>query len=143
MAWEFIKCATGPEMNLKIALEHANAPVRRSVFLNPDFIAAFPAAEATLAALEGDRIRPGLSNWTAVEEMLASELSQALIGEKSAEDAINDANANPNPTTIELIPGCIYVVDEAYPGGGSDFQEATGLPLISGASSRSLSNACQ
>jgi multiple sugar transport system substrate-binding protein len=96
LAWEFIKCATGPEMGLKIAVENANAPVRRSVFLHPDFIAAFPAAEATLAALEGDRIRPGLTNWTAVEEMLAAELSQALIGEKSAEDAINDSNEQLN-----------------------------------------------
>lgn len=91
LAWEFIKCATSPEMNLMVALEAANAPVRRSVFLNPQYQALFPAAEATLAALEGDRIRPGLTNWTAVEEVMASELSQALVGSKSPQDAITDS----------------------------------------------------
>lgn len=96
LAWEFIKCSTGPEMGLLTALEAANAPVRRSVFLNPEFQVLFPAAEATLAALEGDRIRPGLVNWTAVEEVLASELSQALVGHKSAQDAVNDANRQIN-----------------------------------------------
>jgi multiple sugar transport system substrate-binding protein len=91
LAWEFIKCATSPEMNLMVALEAANAPVRRSVFLNPEFQSLFPAADATLEALEGDRIRPGLTNWTAIEEVLASELSQALVGSKSARDSINDS----------------------------------------------------
>lgn len=96
LAWAFIRCATSPEKQLMVALEAANAPVRRSVFLSPEFVSAFPAAEATLKALEGDRIRPGLVNWTAVEETLASLLSQALVGQKSAEDTINEANQRIN-----------------------------------------------
>lgn len=96
MAWDMIKFVSGPETQLKLALESANAPVRRSVFLNPEFQELFPAAEATLASLEGDKIRPGLTNWTAIEEVLAAELSAALVGDKSPEEAIQASNEQIN-----------------------------------------------
>ncbi|HBY93129.1 MAG TPA: hypothetical protein DEP84_04050 [Chloroflexi bacterium] len=96
IAWDLIKYVSSPKVQLDLAINAANAPVRRSTFLNADYQKVFPAAEATLKALEGDRIRPGLRNWTAVEDMMAAELSAALVGQKSGTEAMEEGDAKLN-----------------------------------------------
>ena len=61
-----------------------------------------------------------------------SETGTSVCDIQELVDAINAANANPDPTTIELTPGCIYVVDQKYQGPDPIYGEtSTGLPFIS------------
>ncbi len=61
-----------------------------------------------------------------------SEVGTSICDIQFLIDAINDANANPDPTTFELIPGCIYIVNEVYLGNQEDpVQWKSGLPVIS------------
>ena len=60
-----------------------------------------------------------------------SEVGTSVCDVQFLVDAIHDANADPDPTTIELTPGCIYVVDQIYNTDHPFFGATpTGLPVI-------------
>lgn len=50
--------------------------------------------------------------------------AQALV------DAITDANGDPDPTTIELSPGCVYSLEQEYQDQTANFEGSTALPII-------------
>lgn len=96
LAWEFLKFAGSPEEQRTLALEANNTPTVESVFSDPDFVSIYPSAESLLQAARTARQRPGIASWSKVEDALMRELSAAVNGVKSPDQALADAEAEVN-----------------------------------------------
>lgn len=95
-ALEFIRYVSSPEVQLRLAIENVNAPTAEAVYSDPAYLETFPAATQVFSALSSARERPGIDVWTSIEDVLARELSMALTGEKSVEQALTDAESQVN-----------------------------------------------
>jgi len=91
-AADFLLWATSAEQMKHSALR-GNPPTRKSLFNNPELITKFPAYPAQLRSLENSRPRPRTPHWNEIENVFGIYLSKANSGELSAEDAMNQANA--------------------------------------------------
>ena len=91
-AMDFLIWATSAEQMKRSALR-GNPPTRKSVFGDPELIARFPSYRAQLLSLESSRPRPRTPLWNEIENVFGIYLSKANSGELSAEDAMNQANA--------------------------------------------------
>jgi len=91
-AMDFLLWATTSEQ-MKLSAQRGNPPTRKSVFNDPQLVARFPSYPAQLRSLEGSRPRPRTPLWNEVENAFGIYLSKANSGELSAEDALNQANA--------------------------------------------------
>ena len=91
-AMDFLLWATTAAQMKRSALR-GNPPTRNSVFNDPELIAKFPAYPAQLRSLASSRPRPRTPLWNEIENVFGIYLSKANSGELSAEDAMNQANA--------------------------------------------------
>ena len=91
-AMDFLIWASSAEQMKRSALR-GNPPTRKSVFTDPELIARFPSYRAQLSSLESSRPRPRTPLWNEIENAFGIYLSKANTGELSAEDAMNQANA--------------------------------------------------
>lgn len=91
-AFDFLVWATNGKQMKSSALR-GNPPTRKSIFNDPEMILKFPAYKAQLRSLENSRPRPRTPLWNEVENAFGIFLSKANSGELSAEDAMNQANA--------------------------------------------------
>lgn len=91
-AFNFLVWATSQEQMKRSALR-GNPPTRKSLFTDPELVAKFPAYPAQLRSLESSRPRPRTPLWNEIENAFGIYLSKANSGELSAEDAMNQANA--------------------------------------------------
>jgi multiple sugar transport system substrate-binding protein len=91
-AMDFLIWATSAEQMKRSALR-GNPPTRKSVFNDPELLARFPSYRAQLRSLESSRPRPRTPLWNEIENAFGIYLSKANSGELSAEDAMNQANA--------------------------------------------------
>lgn len=91
-ALDFLLWATSAEQMKRSALR-GNPPTRKSLFNDPELVAKFPAYPAQLRSLESSRPRPRTPLWNEIENAFGIYLSKANSGELSAEDAMNQANA--------------------------------------------------
>ena len=91
-AADFLLWATSAEQMKRSALR-GNPPTRKSLFNNPELIAKFPAYPAQLRSLENSKPRPRTAFWNEIENVFGIYLSKANSGELSAEEAMNQANA--------------------------------------------------
>jgi multiple sugar transport system substrate-binding protein len=91
-AFDFLVWATSREQMKQSALR-GNPPTRQSIFKDPELVAKFPAYPVQLRSLENSRPRPRTPLWNEVENAFGIFLSKANSGELSAEDAMNQANA--------------------------------------------------
>jgi multiple sugar transport system substrate-binding protein len=91
-AMDFLLWATSASQ-MKLSAQRGNPPTRKSVFNDAELVAKFPAYPAQLKSLEGSRPRPRTPLWNEIENALGIYLSKANSGELSAEDALNQANA--------------------------------------------------
>ena len=91
-AFDFLVWATAAEQMKKSALA-GNPPTRRSVFNDPELLAKFPSYPAQLRSLETSKPRPRTPQWNEIENIFGIFLSRANSGELTAEDAMNQANA--------------------------------------------------
>jgi multiple sugar transport system substrate-binding protein len=91
-AFDFLIWATAGEQMKKSALS-GNPPTRRSVFKDPELLAKFPAYPAQLRSLETSKPRPRTPLWNEIENIFGIFLSRANSGELTAEEAMNQANA--------------------------------------------------
>lgn len=96
LAWEFLKFAASADEQRVLALQANNTPTVESVFTDPDFKAIYPAADSLLAAARAGRQRPGIANWSKVEDVLMRELSAAINGVKTSDQALADAETEVN-----------------------------------------------
>ena len=91
-AVDFLLWATAAEQ-MKLSAQRGNPPTRKSVFNDPQLVAKFPSYPAQLRSLESSRPRPRTPLWNEIENAFGIYLSKANSGELSAEDAMNQANA--------------------------------------------------
>ena len=91
-AMDFLLWATSPEQ-MKLSAERGNPPTRVSVFNDPQLRAKFPSYPVQLHSLSFARPRPRTPQWNEIENAFGIYLSKANSGELSAEDAMNQANA--------------------------------------------------
>jgi multiple sugar transport system substrate-binding protein len=91
-AFDFLLWATTAERMKKSALA-GNPPTRRSVFNDPELLVKFPSYPAQLRSLETSKPRPRTPLWNEIENVFGIFLSRANSGELTADDAMNQANA--------------------------------------------------
>ena len=91
-AVDFLLWATTAK-ELKRSALAGNPPTRKSLFTDPELVARFPSYPAQLRSLETSRPRPRTPQWNEIENAFGIFLSKANSGELSAEDALNQANA--------------------------------------------------
>jgi multiple sugar transport system substrate-binding protein len=91
-AFDFLLWATSMEQMKKSALR-GNPPTRRSVFKDAELTAKFPSYPSQLRSLETSRPRPRTPLWNEIENAFGIFLSKANSGEMTAEEALNQANA--------------------------------------------------
>jgi multiple sugar transport system substrate-binding protein len=90
LAYEYLKFLTGPEVDLQVALQGGVA-TRTSSYTNAEVLAKWPHLSGSLAQVEVSHIRASEPWWTEVEFVLGKELNTALIGQKTVEAALADA----------------------------------------------------
>lgn len=95
-AMQFIKFFTSNEEQLKLAVENTNAPTLVSVYNSPAYLKSYPAASQVAQALRSADDRPGVAKWTSIEDVLAKELSAAINGSKTVQQALADAEVAVN-----------------------------------------------
>jgi len=91
-AMDFLVWATSAEQ-MKVSAERGAPPTRTSLFQNAELVAKFPSYPARLKSLESSRPRPRTPQWNEIENAFGIFLSKANSGALSAEDAMNQANA--------------------------------------------------
>ncbi|MDF2925793.1 MAG: extracellular solute-binding protein [Paenibacillaceae bacterium] len=87
LAGKFLTFITSSESQ-KIMAEHGGVPTRKSVYLDSALSAKFKHFPVQLEALQNSVARPRTPKWSRVEEALGAELSAAVAGTKSVDDAL-------------------------------------------------------
>jgi multiple sugar transport system substrate-binding protein len=91
-AVDFLLWATSAEQ-MKRSAQRGNPPTRKSLFQDPELVAKYPAYPAQLRSLESSRPRPRTPYWNEIENAFGIFLSKANSGDLTAEEAMNQANA--------------------------------------------------
>ncbi|MEW6130209.1 MAG: ABC transporter substrate-binding protein [Acidobacteriota bacterium] len=91
-AFDFLLWATAAEQMKKSALA-GNPPTRKSLFADAELTAKFPAYPVQLKSLESSKPRPRTPLWNEIENAFGIFLSKANSGALTAEEAMNQANA--------------------------------------------------
>ena len=90
-AWDFIRFMSSKDAVLNMALS-GNGPVRASTFENPKYKAMVPTVNGTLTMLKlGYPMFPAFENFTQVNDIIGEQIQQAVLGRKTAEQAMQDA----------------------------------------------------
>ena len=82
---------TSAEANLILALEYGRNPARRAVYEDPRLAAGAPFIARLLPALERARPRPVTPYYNLLADVLQSELSAAVAGLRTPEEALSRA----------------------------------------------------
>jgi multiple sugar transport system substrate-binding protein len=93
-AWEFIKWLSSPEIQ-KEWIRHDGAPIRRSTLEDPELVAEYPWFPILLESFEkgdGD-YRPRIPEYSIIQDALGSAVNGFLVGELSAQEALDQAQA--------------------------------------------------
>jgi multiple sugar transport system substrate-binding protein len=100
-AFDFVLWATSPEQ-IKISAERGNPPVRKSTFTDPDLTSQekFRHYPVLMEAIEASTPRPRHPKWPEIENTFGIELSKAVAGTISPEEALKNSQA-----TVEEITG--------------------------------------
>jgi len=94
-AWKFIEFFTNPENDLKWAKNQGFIPYHESN-LNDEEIRSNPDMAFFLDVAPESKTYPTLPQWPQIDQALADAVQQALMGEKTPEEALNDAAAKVN-----------------------------------------------
>ena len=100
-AFDFMVWATSPEQ-IKISAMRGNPPVRFSVFTDPELTSQkqFRHFPTLMEAINFSTPRPRHPKWPEIENAFGIELSKAVAGTQSPEDALKNAQA-----AVEKIVG--------------------------------------
>ncbi|WP_145044746.1 extracellular solute-binding protein [Paenibacillus xylanexedens] len=91
LAAEFLTFITSSDTQKKM-VEHGGVPTRKSVYQDAELAAKYKHFPVMLEALQNSVARPRTAKWSQVEEALGAELSAAIAGTKTVEQALTDAN---------------------------------------------------
>lgn len=92
-AFDFLTFLTSKETQKLMVLKAGLPPSRTSVFQDKDVLAKYPWYPAISDALENGVARPRTLYWAEIENATGGLIQEALIGQKTAEQALNEANA--------------------------------------------------
>ncbi|MCA1442623.1 ABC transporter substrate-binding protein [Ensifer sp. IC4062] len=100
-AFDFMLWATSPEQ-IKISAERGNPPVRTSVFTDPELTKQekFRHYPVLMEAIQASTPRPRHPKWPEIENAFGIELSKAVAGTITPEEALKNAQA-----AVEQITG--------------------------------------
>lgn len=97
LAFEFLKFVTSAESQ-KIEALHGGVPTRASVLIDEELVAKYAYFPTLLEATNGSVARPRTPLWGEVQNALGAELSAAISGVKSVDDALAAAQVQ-----IEMV----------------------------------------
>lgn len=92
-AFQFLQFLTSAPTQKLMAMKAGLPPSRASVYSDAELLALRPFYPGVKAALIAGKARPRTMYWSEIENILGGSLQQALIGDKTAEQALNEANA--------------------------------------------------
>ena len=87
----FLQFATSPAIQKALALEHGMPPTRESVYLDEEVVEKYRWYPQQAKALTTGKARPRIHNWAEVESVLGDFLQMAMMGQMTAEQALNQA----------------------------------------------------
>lgn len=90
LAMKFLEYVTSADVQKKAA-EFGGVPTRTSVFTDSELVAKYPYFATILTATENSVVRPRTPLWTDIETAYGAELSSAISGTKSVDQALADA----------------------------------------------------
>jgi multiple sugar transport system substrate-binding protein len=97
LAWSFIKAMSSRQSQFNLQL-NGSATVRRSVYEDPEVRARVPFAEAAQRTLESARVPlPAFGNAARAADLFVEQVHLAVLGQKSPEAAMADADAAIRP----------------------------------------------
>jgi multiple sugar transport system substrate-binding protein len=93
-AFDFMEWATSKDQ-IKTSATRGNPPVRASVFTDPELTkqSQFRHYPILMAAIQASTPRPRHPKWPEIENALGIELSKAVAGSESPDDALKNAQA--------------------------------------------------
>ena len=95
-AWKYITYLTSQPVQNKFAL--SSLPVWKSSYDDPAVVKTNPAVVKQAKKQLADLIlRPQVKNYNAISQVLQTEIQNALLGKKSAQQALNDAADKTTP----------------------------------------------
>ncbi|MCX7027724.1 MAG: ABC transporter substrate-binding protein [Spirochaetes bacterium] len=92
-AFDFLSFVTSKETQKLMVLKAGLPPSRMSVFEDKEILAKYPWYPAILEALQDGVARPRTLYWAEIENTMGGLVQEALIGSKTAEQALGEANA--------------------------------------------------
>jgi multiple sugar transport system substrate-binding protein len=100
-AFDFMMWATSPEQ-IKVSAERGNPPVRTSTFTDPELTKQekFRHYPVLMKAIQASTPRPRHPKWPEIENAFGIELSKAVAGTETPEEALKNAQA-----AVEKIAG--------------------------------------
>jgi len=90
-AEQFIAFASSPQMQKALSLNFGIPPTRSSVYEDPELTAKYRWYPQQAAALSAGKARPRIQNWAEVESTLGDFLQMAMMGQMSADQALQQA----------------------------------------------------
>jgi multiple sugar transport system substrate-binding protein len=92
-AFQFLLFLTSKETQKLMAIKAGLPPSRSSVYGDAELLKLRPWYPGVKAAIIAGKARPRTMVWSEIENILGGSLQEALIGDKSAEQALTEANA--------------------------------------------------
>lgn len=89
-AWDYLKFLLG-KTNAQEVSEDGGWAIRTTQYTNPQLVEKYPYFPVNLEQVEVSIARPSEPWWPEVEFAFGKELERALLGEKSVEEALSDA----------------------------------------------------
>ncbi|MFV0373612.1 extracellular solute-binding protein [Microbacterium sp.] len=89
-AYLFVAWAMSADVQKEIGLR-GGVPATVSAFEDPELVAAFPSWPQQLASLENALARPRNAQWPQMLDQLMLQVSNALVGDATAQQALDDA----------------------------------------------------
>jgi len=92
LAFKFLQYVTSADIQKKAA-GFGGVPTRESVFTDAELSAKYPYFNTILEGTKNSKVRPRTPLWTDIETAYGAELSSAISGTKSIDQALADAKA--------------------------------------------------
>ncbi len=92
-AWDFVRFMSSKDAVLNMALS-GNGPIRTSTFEDPKYKSRAPYLDGMLVMLKyGSPMFPAFENFTQVNDLIGEQIQQVVLGRKTAEQAMKEAEA--------------------------------------------------
>ena len=91
-AWRFIKFMAGKDAQIAMA-KVGQMPVNKEAITDPEVLKAMPLLPVFAEALKTAKARPVTPKWGDMENIIATKVAEAIIGQKPVQTAMDEAAA--------------------------------------------------